>query len=244
MRRFLTLPLIAAATVALAGAPGSAGGSRSALDERGRPVPAAWADTGRFESLTAAGMDDVRFSTGSAWRIRATGDPRAVEQLRFLVEDGKLVVGRIKGPRERFGKVQVDVTAPAIEGATAAGSGSLSVDRLSGPRAGATLAGSGSIDVADVATERLDATIAGSGVLRLSGRSETAKVTIAGSGDFDAERFATGDASVTVAGSGDARFRSAGKVQATIMGSGTVTVTGGASCTQTRTGSGRLTCSG
>lgn len=244
MRRLLTLFLLTATTfAATAGALAAADTHRSELDERGLPVPAAWTGTGRFDSLTAAGMDDVRFSTGTEWRIKAEGDPRAVEQLRFLVENDTLVIGRIKGPRERYGKVQVEVTAPAIDRVTAAGSGSLTVDRLTGRRAGATLAGSGAIEVAEVGADRLDATIAGSGVLRLSGRSETANLTIAGSGDFESARFSADSASVTVAGSGDARFGSSGKVRATIMGSGTVTVTGGASCTQSRMGSGRLTCS-
>jgi hypothetical protein len=212
------------------------------LDTEGKSVGTSWAQTGRFDELTSAGMDDVRLTTGDRWLIRATGDARALSQLRFLVEDGALIVGRLSGPRERYGKAQVEVTAPSLRAVTTAGSGTVDVDRIEGSHASATVAGSGHTRVRRVDAQHLTATLAGTGGLDLAGRSEGSEMTIAGSGRVDGNDFTAGSASVTIAGSGAAQFRSPGAVRATIMGSGTVTVTGTTDCNQTRMGSGRLVC--
>lgn len=212
------------------------------LDREGKAVGTTWSKTGRFDELTSAGMDDVRLTTGDRWQIRATGDARALSQLRFLVEDGALIVGRISGQRERYGKTQVEVTAPSLRAVTAAGSGAVDVERIDGDRVAATVAGSGRTTVRRVQAQRLAATLAGSGGLAVAGRSDRAELTIAGSGRVDGGGFTAGSANVTIAGSGAAQFRSPGAVRATIMGSGTVTVRGTTDCSQTRMGSGRLVC--
>lgn len=243
-RLLLAASLAAAAAIGLAAYPAWADGAQgSALDGDGKPFGSSWSETGRFDALTATGIDDVRLVASDRWRIRATGDARAVAQLRFLVENGKLIVGRISQPRERFGKTRIELTAPSLRAVTAAGSGAVDVERIAGPRASATVAGSGRTTVRRVEAERLIATVAGSGGLDLAGRSERAELTIAGSGWLAGEDFTAGAANVTVAGSGAARFRSPGKVRATIAGSGSVKVTGTTDCSQTRIGSGRLLCS-
>lgn len=245
MSRLLLAGSLAAASIAgLAAWPAHADRyDRSTLDVKGTPFGPAWTDTGRFEALTATGLDDVRLVSGDRWRIRATGDARALSQLRFMVEDGALIVGRTSEPRERFGKTQIEITAPSLRAVTAAGSGAVDVERIAGPRAAATVAGSGTTTIRRVEAERLSATVAGAGGLDLAGRSERADVTIAGSGRLAGAEFTAASANVTVAGSGGARFRSPGQVRATIMGSGTVTVAGTTDCSQTRMGSGRLVCS-
>lgn len=245
MSRLLLVASLAASTAAgLAAFPAFADRNyHNTLDDKGKPFGTAWSETGRFEALTATGMDDVRLVAGDRWRIRATGDARAIAQLRFLVERDSLFVGRVSGPRERFGKTRIEITAPSLRAVTAAGSGAVDVERIAGPRASATVAGSGRTTVRRVEAERLIATVAGSGGLDLAGRSERAELTIAGSGWLAGEDFTAGAANVTVAGSGAARFRSPGRVSATIAGSGSVKVAGTTDCSQTRIGSGRLLCS-
>jgi hypothetical protein len=242
-RLLLAASLTAAAAAGLAAFPAAADrNNHNTLDDRGKPFGVAWSETGRFETLTATGIDDVRLVSGDRWRIRATGDARAIAQLRFLVERDSLIVGRVSEPRERFGKAQVEITAPSLRAVTAAGSGVVDIDRIAGARASATVAGSGRTTVRLVEAERLSATVAGSGGLALAGRSERADITVAGSGGLTGDGFTAGSASVTVAGSGAARFRSPGRVSATIVGSGSVNVAGTSYCSQTRMGSGRLVC--
>lgn len=244
MSRWILAASLASAALAVAVSPPAAGRNHGSYNEEwGTPFGANWADTGRFQALVATGMDDVRLTTGDRWRIRATGDARALAQMRFKVEKDSLIVGRVNMQRERYGKVRIEITAPALHSVTAAGSGAVDVDRIGGTRASATVAGSGDTIVRRVETARLDATVAGSGDLAIAGRSDRADVTVAGSGQLSGDSLTVGSASVTVAGSGGARFRSPGKINATIVGSGGITVTGTTDCNQTRMGSGRLTCS-
>lgn len=244
MSRLLLAGSVAAAGIAaLAGLPASADRTyHNTLDEKGKAFGTVWSETGRFEALTATGMDDVRLVSGDRWRIRATGDARAVSQLRFLVEKDALIVGRTSQTRERYGKARIEITAPTLRAVTAAGSGAVDIERIAGPRASATVAGSGRTTIRSLQAERLSATVAGSGGLDLAGRSDRADITIAGSGRLSGEGFTAAAADVTVAGSGGAQFRSPGKVRATIVGSGSVAVTGTSDCSQTRMGSGRLVC--
>ncbi|RYE00504.1 MAG: DUF2807 domain-containing protein [Sphingomonadales bacterium] len=234
--------LMSAAAVTLAGAAFAfPGHSRNALDD-GMPIPSGWAATGNFDKVSAAGPDTVRFTTGQRWQVRAEGDARPLERLRFLVKDGQLVVGRRSGDNTKLPAATIYVTAPSIRAATLAGSGAFAVDRLAGEQVSATVAGSGDLTVSAVAVRSLNGTVAGSGDLTVAGRAERAHLTIAGSGTFDGRAFAADGASVTVAGSGDMTFRSNGTVNATITGSGDIAVHGNATCKQSRIGSGRLTC--
>ena len=241
MLPFRTLLAATAAVSLAASALAFPGHSRNALDD-GKPIPSAWSATGNFDKVNAAGPDTVRFTTGDRWQVRAEGDARTLERLRFLVEDGQLIVGRRSGDHTKLPAATIYVTAPAIHAATLAGSGAFGVDRLSGDQVSATVAGSGDLTVGAVAARSLNGTIAGSGDLAVTGRAERARLTIAGSGTFDGRQFAAGGASVTVAGSGDMTFRSNGTVTATITGSGDIAVHGSATCKQSRIGSGRLTC--
>ena len=241
MRSIRPLFLVAAAVSLASAAYAYPGHSHNALDD-GKPIPTAWSATGTFDRVNAAGPDTVWFATGDHWQVRAEGDARTLERLRFLIEDGQLVVGRRSGDNTKLPAATIYVTAPAIHAATLAGSGAFGVDRLSGDQVSATVAGSGDLTVGAVAARSLNGTVAGSGDLTVTGRAERARLTIAGSGTFDGRAFAAGGASVTVAGSGDMTFRSNGTVDATITGSGDIAVHGSATCKQSRIGSGRLTC--
>ena len=132
-RVLFTGSLAAAALSAAFALPAAADRSYSSpLDTDGKSFGPAWSDTARFDSLTAAGMDDVRMTTGDRWRIRATGDGRALAQLRFLVKDGSLIVGRVSGQPERYGKARIEITTPSLRALTAAGSGAVEVERIGG----------------------------------------------------------------------------------------------------------------
>ena len=215
---------------------------KSKLDD-GERISPSWSSTGRFDSVTLAGSDTVTVTRGDRWQIRATGSPEVLAELRFLVEDGDLIVGR-RHNRERIeGNARIEITAPSLDDVTLAGSGTMRVDAMSGGDIGATVAGSGNIDLSRVQASRLKATVAGSGTLRVAGQADNGSITIAGSGDIEGQSLRVQRASVTIAGSGNARFRADDTVSASIVGSGDAIVTGTTNCTQTRMGSGRLTCS-
>jgi hypothetical protein len=233
-------PLAAALALgAVASARGEAGG---ALDS-GTPIDTRWAATPQFAALKAVGPDNVRFTTGERWQVRAEGDPRTLARLRFVIRDGQLTIGRKSGERTELRPATIYVIAPSLHRATIGGSGSLAIDRLSGKKVSAAVAGSGGMTIEHVSAGALDASIAGSGDLALSGRSDVANLSIAGSGALKGGGLTVGAAETSIAGSGSMAFRSDGKVTASIAGSGSVAVRGRAECSRlSRVGSGTLIC--
>ena len=238
-----TCSVLAAAALVSLGATAFPGNRDNALDT-GQPIAREWSATGNFTALGALGPDAVRFTTGDSWQVRAEGDARTLDRLRFKIEDGRLLVGRRSGNDAKLPAATIFVTAPAIRSASVAGSGQVNVDRLSGETVSATVAGSGDLTVASLAAKSLKGTVAGSGDLIVAGRTSDARLTVAGSGQFDGSAFTADRADASIAGSGDVALHSDGTVTARISGSGNVDVTGRATCRQSRAGSGSLRCRG
>jgi hypothetical protein len=211
--------------------------------DKGLPIKTDWSTTGSFTAMRATGPDNIIFQTDDAFQIKATGDADVVKELRFIVKDGRILIGRKSG--SSYGTkdaATITVTAPALSGISLAGSGNISADRLSGNEAKLSVAGSGNADVAILDAESLTAKIAGSGRLKLAGKVPVADYSIAGSGGLDAGGLESSAVKISIAGSGDAILRSTNSVAAKIAGSGNVKVSGGAKCTSKVAGSGSLDC--
>lgn len=206
-------------------------------------VPLAELDTaGKTPTeVVAAGPDDVVVTRGDTLTIDVSGDPEAVDALRFTLDDETLGIMRDNDWKDIDGKATVRVTLPRLEKLVLAGSGRAEADVLDGD-AEVTIAGSGTAHTANVDATALEVTIAGSGTYHAAGRAGSLELSIAGSGSAEMEGLKVDRAEVTIAGSGDAAFASDGTVEATIMGSGDVTVTGSARCTINAMGSGSLNC--
>lgn len=191
--------------------------------------------------ILLAGPDSVVVTTGDTLAIDVSGDPAAVEALRFKLEDDTLAIMRVEDTPKDVGKARVAVTMPSLEKVTLAGSGTIEAPSLSG-EAKVTIAGSGTARTASVDASAVEVTIAGSGTYSAGGRADSLELTIAGSGEADMAGLRVDTAEITIAGSGNAAFASDGTVDATVMGSGEVTVAGTARCTIKSMGSGKLNC--
>jgi hypothetical protein len=184
--------------------------------------------------VTHCGPAQVVLSEGEVFRIDVEPGPGAAD-MRFMLREGKL--GIAGGERETV----VNITLPAPEKLSVAGSGRLTAVKLA--RDGKiSIAGSGRLEVAAVDGGRVKVSVAGSGRVALDGRADELDLSIAGSGSCDAEGLAVDRATVHVAGSGDAIFTCNGEVAAHLMGSGNVIVRGAARCSVHSVGSGTVTC--
>ena len=191
--------------------------------------------------LVLAGPDKVIVTQGDELDIAVSGDDKAVDAMRFALNDDSLIISREKNSWKDRGKATVRVTMPSLRAMVLAGSGELEAASMTG-KTDVTIAGSGTAKVADFDADSLDLTIAGSGDFEGVGQVDTLDLTIAGSGKAAMEGLKVGKADISVAGSGDAEFSSDGEVDASIMGSGTITVNGRADCTVSSMGSGKLNC--
>jgi hypothetical protein len=204
-------------------------------------------DVGAFEAVSVAGPYDVVVTVGPALAVRAEGDEAELDRMKVEVEDGALRVGRKRegwnqGWKRHSGKVTVYVSAPALRGASIAGSGNVKVDRVEGASFSGSIAGSGDLSIASLRVEEADFDVAGSGHINAVGAGRRARVSIAGSGNVNLEGFESRLAKVSIVGSGDVRTRTMETADVSIMGSGDVTVIGPARCSVTKMGSGNVHC--
>lgn len=232
--------------VAAAMAAGGCGQSRA--QDAGPTVQRSF-QVGAFERIEVAGPYDVRVRTGSAPSVSGSGPEKLMERLVVEVKGDRLLIHPRK-ERSMFnwsstrGTATLDVTVPMLRAASIAGSGEVSVDRISGERFDGSVAGSGDLSLDSLEVQALTLSIAGSGDVRArSGQAQSVDYSIAGSGDIDARGVRAGTAALSIAGSGRINGQANGTAAVSIMGSGDVELTGGAKCTVSKAGSGNVRCS-
>jgi len=205
---------------------------------------------GNFSAIEVAGPYDVEVRTGSNASVSAKGGQKLLERTIVEVQGDKLVI-RPENNRNFFhwgfsrsGTAHFIVTVPQLKGASIAGSGDISVDKVAGDAFDGSVAGSGGINVASMNVKELKLSIAGSGGVKAgSGTAQSASYEIAGSGDIDAGAVQAQALKVSIAGSGGIKAHSSGTADVDIMGSGDVDVAGGAKCNVSKAGSGNVRCS-
>jgi len=218
--------------------------------EGGGPTVSKNYSVGNFSAIEVAGPYDVEVRTGSNPSVSARGGERLLERTVVEVSGDKLVIrpennhGFFHWGWGHHGKAHFVVTVPQLSGASIAGSGDISVDKIAGQGFEGTVAGSGGINLASINVQQLKLSIAGSGGVKAgAGKAQSAEYEIAGSGDIDAGAVQAQALKASIAGSGGIKAHSSGTADVSIMGSGDVDVSGGAKCTISKAGSGNVRCS-
>jgi len=202
-------------------------------------------DPGEFNGVSLAGPDNIVFTTGSNFSIRAEGNSAVLEQLRYKIDDGQIKIGRDSDEKfwNRSSKAAtIYISAPALSNAKIAGSGNMKVDQMVEDSASISIAGSGNINVAKMETAAFNAKIAGTGDMTIAGSATNAKISVAGSGDVSGKALKAETAKISIAGSGDVTLSSDGAVDAKVVGSGDIRVHGSAKCKSRTVGSGDINC--
>ena len=199
-----------------------------------------------FTKIALKGADDVVVSVGPAFAVRAEGPSDALDKLRITRDGATLSVDRKRGIGIGWGSsgegVKVYVSMPAIAAASLAGSGDLSVDRVTGGEFAASVAGSGDLSVGDLKVSSTALSIAGSGGIAAKGATQTLDMSIAGSGDISAAGLTAAGATVAIAGSGNATATVDGSAKVSLVGSGDAILGPRARCKVSRIGSGEARC--
>src|SRR5829696_9214676 len=173
-----------AMAVGMAAAAAATAGCGTARSEPGAATSRSY-QVGAFDRIEVAGPYEVRVATGSAPSVHATGGERSIERMVVEVRGDTLEIHphRRKGFNfgwHRDGTVKLTVTVPSLRAANIAGSGDISVDKVSGDRFEGGVAGSGDLRVAQVAVGELKMGIAGSGKIEAAGNAKAAEYEIAG----------------------------------------------------------------
>lgn len=216
-------------------------------DKDGGPKVSRTYQVAAFDRISVAGPYDVKVATGGRGGISASGNQKLLDETDVVVEGGvlKIMPKKKKGMRwgwSSHGNATFTVNAAALKGASIAGSGGITVDKVAGDFDG-DVAGSGDLRLASVSGGKVKLAIAGSGDVQAAGKADSVDIEIAGSGGIDAKGLATRTASVSIAGSGSVSAQASQTANVSIVGSGDVDVTGGAKCTVEKAGSGDVRCS-
>lgn len=188
-----------------------------------------------FERLRIAGPYAVEVVTGGRTGAELRGDRADTDRVAVQVDSGVLTIRAAPTTRDGFGRrggtVTIRITtAAALQGVSAVGGGSVSVDRLAGARVEALLTGSGTLTAATVAAEQIVATLVGTGTLTLGGTVRQARLSSSGSGTLDATGLDTRDLVVRSEGAGTGRFRARLTADVTANGAGSIEVEGTPKC--------------
>lgn len=237
----------------LAALPLVACGSIASGSNKGEPAAESGSGTARsfqvadFTKVELAGADDIDVRVGQGFSVRAEGPADQLDKLDIRRDGSTLWVGRKREKGSwsigRGKGVKIYVTMPAIEGASLAGSGNLSVDTARAKSFEASLAGSGNLRLGRVEAEDIEVDLAGSGNVDAAGQVGKLEVNIAGSGNVQAPALKAAEAEISIAGSGNVAAEVNRSAKISLMGSGDVTLTGGARCDSTKMGSGEIKCS-
>lgn len=204
-------------------------------------------NVGAFDRLASAGSPEVIVTTGHAVSVRATGDAADLDTLDIRVEGGTLKIDRKKqgwgwSSWKDRGPVRIMVTVPMLRSVEAAGSGSVSVDRIKTADFSGKLAGSGALRLASIDAGSAAFESAGSGSITAAGRCRAGSAKIAGSGNLKLADLKCETMSASIAGSGQIDAYATRTANLATVGSGDISLTGGARCTVSTAGSGKARC--
>lgn len=206
-------------------------------------VDRSFAVTG-FERVQATGSENITIVTGKAPSVVATGPSDRLDRLDIQVDGDTLKIGHKPGNWASWSRegVKIRITVPAVKGVKLTGSGSVVLDRGTGPEFSAELTGTGGLNIGQVDAQSVLMATSGSGGISAEGKCSSVKVTISGSGDTRIGNLACQDAEVRISGSGNVAAHATATANVRISGSGDVNIAGGARCTTKSSGSGTIAC--
>ncbi len=202
-----------------------------------------------FDSVRVEAPIAVAVQTRRGVTARGEGDADLLERLSLTVSARVLTVRLKPSPFEgrRTGAgatVRLFLTAPALRGASLAGSGTLAIEGMAALNARVASSGSGSLSVAGIAADTLAVVQQGAGALRLAGKAGKGAVQLLGSGVIDASALTVADLDVNAEGAGSVAALATRSAKIVAVGAASVTVEGHPACTVRHAGSGTVSCSG
>jgi hypothetical protein len=204
-------------------------------------------DVKGFNSISSSGSFKVFVDFGVKEGLRLEGDEEILREIETKVENGVLRI-RFKDKTGYFwkfrnytGRVNIYVTALALNALTSSGSGDIEVNGvLKAGKLTTTVSGSGNINLTMDADDYV-AIISGSGQTTAKGTTRTADVKVSGSGNFRGRDLKTSYSNVKVSGSGNVDIVADSTLDAAVSGSGNIRYGGSASkVTATKSGSGKV----
>ncbi|PWB73092.1 DUF2807 domain-containing protein [candidate division GN15 bacterium] len=158
-------------------------------------------DVGSFTKIEVTMGIDVYVTVGSPQQVKLTFDDNIIDRIRTRVRGNTLEIDT-RSSLDCDSDCKIEITVPAIEAFS--------------------LAGSGNIEIHGVNGDEFSIDLAGSGDIRVSGKTRSVSIDVAGSGDIDTRELIAEDAEVDIAGSGNVRVYAEKSLEADVSGSGDI----------------------
>lgn len=186
-----------------------------------------------FSEISVVGNIHVVYEQGSGYEVRLDSSAAACVDVRVgksvltlcpLLIAGSKVGGVYYNTVDWTNGVTVYVKAPSVGTFSLAGSGSISVDRITAKRVAFNVAGSGSVVIGRLSADETNFSVAGSGRLKASGvTAGKVNVSVAGPGSIKADVVKASELHCCVAGAGNITVSGkAGKYSRSVYGGGSI----------------------
>ncbi len=190
------------------------------------PVQTETRSVGDFHAIEMSIAGDVEVSEGETYFVEVQAQGNLLPVLKTEVEDGALKIYFKENVSYSEG-VKVRVSAPAFDGFSIGGSGTIrAMTPIRADKMKLEIAGSGDIYIEQGEFGSLSTAIAGSGGINLGGKANSLESDIAGSGDVKAKNLTVNELDVEISGSGSVTCDVTQTLKASIAGSGDVFYSG------------------
>ena len=200
-----------------------------------------------FDRIQVEGPYQVTLVTGLPTTARATGSTQAIERVTVEVQGRTLRIHPNRSawggyPGAPVGLVRIAAATHDLASAAVAGSGSLNIDKVRGPRLDLNLVGNGRLSVGRIDADTLNVAMFGSGEMRLAGKVKQMRATVQGTGDLKAADLSADDAQLNAETAGSVALAVTRSVHGASSGAGDVVIGGRPACAIDNKGAGQVRC--
>ncbi len=204
------------------------------------PLKTETRDVRDFHAVDVALPGQIEISVSDHFSVDVQAQENLLPLLKTEVENGELKIYFDQNVSE-VKDLKVRISAPAFDGLSLAGSGTMKVlTPLHSEQLELSIGGSGTIDLPQADVNNLKCSIAGSGDLHVGGKAEAVEYSIAGSGDIAAKALLANTGKAAISGSGTVTCNVAQTLKAEIAGSGDIYYTGSPAVDTDIAGSGKV----
>lgn len=189
--------------------------------------------------LTMSG--DLTIEQGSTEALTIEGEDNIVPLISSDVSGRRLTLGtRENASFSNTKPLRFRLTVRHLSFISAAGSGGIQMDGVTGSRLQVKASGSGDITITRISETTFEAGSSGSGSINASGDVGDLNVRCSGSGDYKGRDLGSKTAHVELLGSGDATVKVSESLDATVSGSGSIRYVGSPEVNRHDSGSGEI----
>jgi len=201
-----------------------------------------------FDAIRLEAPVSVMVKTGGGVSARGEGDRALLDRIEIRVAGSTLVVrmrpAAIGETMPQRGRVTLTLSTERIRSAQVEGSGSLTLDAMSGLAGNVVISGNGQATITAVKLDKLTVIVGGPGRVTLTGVAQDANLQMLGTGAIEAGALVVRRAVLGNMGPGIVNVAASDTARVTAKGPGDVVVIGKAACTVEHAGAGRVSCGG